>query len=688
MIQLPSFAVLARLLTDHDQMSTLLPQLHEQAIRAVGGTSSMLLQVNPRTALMHPTSGHGIEQLPDEPWALAAPETRSAEEAFNTGEPVIVTDLPRRLPDLARMLKASSALFVPLVHFQEPIGVLVIGTQDAHVAPAVAERINWVGHAFVLALERARLRRDAQMQHEIRNLLDGFSRVASSALNLATGLEVFCREANRLFGADRTSVWLHDRRARDLVFGASSDPAHGERGTRVPADSVRSPAAMAMRRERAEIRGAEGEETPASLTSTITVPLRGRRRALGTLVFDGIRIEPGTELDVLDDADELGRQLSTAMENIQLLEEVLRSRRELESTFNSIPDLVAVCDTRLRVIQVNQAFSERLGVAREQASGRPLGECIGFEASGWIAKLDLWGSSGVTQTFTREVDDPVLNGRHAFTVSTLIGPDGEPLGAVVVARDVSRQAKLEAERAALRDRLTESEKLAVLGQFVAGIAHELNNPLQSVLGHVELLRRHAGVSKEIKQDLQLVYREADRAAKVVRDLLIFAGRRRHAGRAMNLNAVVLKVLRSRAAACRAAGIEVVRDLDESMPRLHGDPLRLGQAILNVFTNAEQALQKEGQIEVRTRYWPSRSVAVLEIRDSGPGIPPDVLPHIFEPFFTTKEVGRGTGLGLTITYGVVQDHAGQVLAVNHQSGGAMFTIELPVRAGTAPAETAE
>jgi hypothetical protein len=226
MIQLPSFAALARLLTDDNQMSTLLPQLHDQAIRAVGGTSSMLLQVNPRTGLMHPTSGHGIDPLPSEPWALAAAETRSAEEAMSTGESVLVADLPRRLPDLARTLGAASALFLPLMQVQEPIGILVVGLPEAQVAPAVIERINWVGHAFVLAIERSRLRRDAEMQREIRTLLDGFSRVASSALNLTTALEVLCRDAARLFGAERTSVWLHDRRARDLVLAASSDPSH------------------------------------------------------------------------------------------------------------------------------------------------------------------------------------------------------------------------------------------------------------------------------------------------------------------------------------------------------------------------------------------------------------------------------------------------------------------------------
>jgi signal transduction histidine kinase len=677
MMQLPSFTVLARLLTDSDRMSSLLPRLHQQAIETVGGRCSLLLQINPRTALLHPTSGHGIDRLPVDPWPLSAPEVQFADEAFSTGEVRAVPNLAEEAPALAELLKSAAALFVPLVQVQEPVGILVIGLAPDAASAAAADRVGWVGHAFVLALERSRLRRDAEMQREIRTLLDGFSRVASSALNLTTGLESCCRDANRLFGADRTSVWMFDRRARELVLTASSDPAHLARGTRVALDTTQSPAAVAMRRDRAEI--AESHDPRVLAMATVTVPLKGRRRALGTLVFDGMRIEPGSELDVLDDVDELARQLSSGIENIQLLEEVLRTRREFESTFNSIPDLVAVCDTRLRITQVNQTFGERLGVARELAVGKHLGDYLGTEASGWIAKLDLWGSSGLAQTFTREVDDPVLNGRHALTVTTLMGPDGEPIGAVVVARDVSRQAHLEAEQTALRDKLTESERLAGLGQFVAGIAHELNNPLQGVLGHLELLRRQAGLSKELKQDLQLVYREADRAAKVVRDLLIFAGRRKAARRSVSLNAIVAKVLRAHQTACREQGIEIDRELDESMPKVLGDPLRLRQAIANIVLNAQQSQAAGGRIGIKTSYWPARNVAIVEVRDQGPGIPPDVLPHVFEPFYTTKDVGRGTGLGLAITYGVVQDHGGQVLAANQQSGGAVFTIEIPVRA---------
>jgi len=310
--------------------------------------------------------------------------------------------------------------------------------------------------------------------------------------------------------------------------------------------------------------------------------------------------------------------------------------------------------------------------------GRLLTDFLGLDLTNWLRKLDLTGGGGTAQSFTRELDDPILSGRFSTTVSTLLGPDGESLGVVLVARDITPQARLEAERAALHDRLTQSEKLAALGQFVAGTAHELNNPLQAVLGHLELMRGRTAIPRELKRELQLVYREADRAAKIVRNLLVFAGRRRLSRRLVNINTLIGKVLSSRAGTCRAAGIEIVRHFDEHAPKILADPLLLQQAILNIIINAEQSIGATGggRIEARTKSWPARNLVMIEIRDTGPGFPPDVLAHMFEPFYTTKDVGQGTGLGLAITYGIVQEHGGQVLAANHQEGGAVVNLELP------------
>jgi C4-dicarboxylate-specific signal transduction histidine kinase len=358
----------------------------------------------------------------------------------------------------------------------------------------------------------------------------------------------------------------------------------------------------------------------------------------------------------------------------------MRSRRELENTFDSISHLVAVSDTRGHIVHVNQAFASRAGRVREELLDTPIAEHIGAELAAFIEQHRSKspkppGDSAITC----EVIDPVLKGPFMVTLTDLLDQDRQPVGIVLVARDLTPQTRLEAEREELRKRLGQTEKLAALGQFVAGIAHELNNPLQGVLGHLELLRTTGAFPKQLRREVWTIYREADRAAKIVRNLLVFAGSRRLARRSVSVNVVIQKVLSLRAAACRAQDIEVVRHYDDRLPRVQSDPLLLHQVFLNMVMNAEHAIAATGapgRIEVSTSVARSGDGIVASVRDTGTGIPEETLSHIFEPFYTTKEVGQGTGLGLAIAYGIVQDHGGQIVAANHPDGGAVFTVELP------------
>src|SRR5205823_3272328 len=217
-----------------------------------------------------------------------------------------------------------------------------------------------------------------------------------------------------------------------------------------------------------------------------------------------------------------------------------------------------------------------------------------------------------------EIVDSVLNGPFMVTVTDLLDQERTRVGHVLVARDLTPQAKLEAEREELRKRLTQSEKLAALGQFVAGIAHELNNPLQGVLGHLELMRTTGAFPKDLRREVQTVYREADRAAKIVRNLLVFAGSRRLTRRRVSLNAVLHKVMALRAPAFRAQDIEVVRHYDDKLPRVQADPLLLHQAFLNIVMNAEQAVVatgKHGRIEITTSVTRAGDRIIATIRDT-------------------------------------------------------------------------
>ena len=501
---------------------------------------------------------------------------------------------------------------------------------------------------------------------------------------------MLCSGANRLFDADRTSVWLHDRRSAVIVLSASSDVFYLAEERRIPTSDARPPAA-ALRHDRAEITATAANQRGGH-TATVTIPLKGRRRALGTLVMEGVRIDPGSQMDLLDRADEMGRQLAAAIENVLLLDAVLRSRRELENTFNSLADLVAVSDQNGRLVYMNDAFLGRIGKEREALVDRPIEEVVGDATATMVA--DVIASSGSDPLASRggqtptiasaEVVDEKLNGSFLMTLTPLIGEEREPAGVVLVARDVTPQAELEAERAELRNRLVQSEKLAALGQFVAGIAHELNNPLQGVLGHLELLRATGAFPKALRRDMQRIYREADRAAKIVRNLLVFAGSRRLVRRRTSVNATLSRVLSLRAPALRAANIDVVRRHADLLPRVKADPLLLQQALLNIVLNAEQAIGAAGgRIETSTSVRRDASAArtfLCRFATPGRASRPAAMPRLFEPFYTTKEVGKGTGLGLAITYGIIQEHGGRISASNHPEGGAVFTVQLPAENG--------
>jgi PAS domain S-box-containing protein len=669
---------LASLLAHSLKATDLLPQLHQHALDVTGGTCSLLFQRNPRNDTLQPTSAFGLDAFRMDAWLPDPPESAIVRDAFVRRRPLLVQDAPRQMPDLAGRLATRTALLVPLVRAGQRLGVVGIGLPSPPPGTDLEHRGVEVGDAFITALDLIHLRQAEEMQRDVRELLDEFTAGLASTLNLAAGLDIFCFGANRLFGADRTAVWIHDRRARELVLQASSDTIDAARGVRIPTEDAAAPAAAALRHLRAEIVVPKSAD---EVTSLVTVPLRGTRRALGTIVLDGVRVDPGGELDLLDRADELGRQLSGAIENMQLLDDAMGSRRQLENTLDSITHLVAVADTAARIVHVNQAFAARVGRTRDQLLDRPIKEYVGPELGEWLEQHTALRAAGTKaeRLATREVVDPVWNGPFTVTVTDLLNVEREPVGSVIVARDLTSQSRLESEREELRKRLMQSEKLAALGQFVAGIAHELNNPLQGVLGHLELLRTTGAFPKQLRREVATIYREADRAAKIVRNLLVFAGSRRLVRRSVSLNGVLQKVLSLRAAAHRAIGIEVVRHYDDKLPRVQSDPLLLHQVFINMVMNAEHAIAatgRDGRIEITTAVVPSRRSIIVTVRDTGTGIPEETLSRIFEPFYTTKEVGKGTGLGLAITYGIVQEHGGQIVAANHPDGGAVFTVELP------------
>ena len=606
-------------------------------------------------------------------WMTAGPEASLASEVLAAGRHHQFKIDASAMPELARRLGTPAAILAPVSQGGQPFALLVLGV------PAIVPALEWSGplaectDAMALVMAAAAARRDAARQRDLQGLVVALGRSGTPTIP-TDRFEAFCGDLARTVDAGRVEVWHFDRHGRKMERLVSARASADDEAAEVPLDALAALVTDALRHQRAAVVPAFAAAAGAAAearTTTITVPLQGRRRALGVLLLEGIRLPQGSPAVLLQQLDGFGHQLANVIESTQLLDDVLRTRRELENTFDSMRDLVTVISHDGRVTHVNQAVVRRLHRLRGELVGQPVASMVGDTLARWLSEPDA-GTDDAAMMRTVEVNDPVLGGTFLVTVTPLAEKNPSLTGSVLVARDVSEERRLGAERAALREQLARSE---ALGHLVAGIAHELNNPLQAVLGHIELMQRTRRLAAPLASGLRQVYKESDRAARIVHNLLVLAGSGQVAKRPVSVNAALRRALALRSASCRRAKVTVVRRLPATIPSVAGDGLLLQQAFLNLLLNAEQALEgRPGRIEVRSSYSTSRKQVTVEVKDSGSGIAPEILPRVFDPFFTTKDTGSGLGLAMTLR--IVREHGGDVMTTPRPGGGAVFTVTLP------------
>jgi PAS domain S-box-containing protein len=349
-----------------------------------------------------------------------------------------------------------------------------------------------------------------------------------------------------------------------------------------------------------------------------------------------------------------------------------KSETKYRRIFEDSMDLIFVADQTGKIQDINPAGVHMLGYeSREQLmAGETLTSMIrsDAEAQELIAAI---GRAGFVKD--RECHLTTRTGGELVVLLSMTvrrDPSGRIIEYEGIVKDITR-SKL------MHRQLLQADRLASVGQLAAGVAHEINNPLGLILGYTQLLLRDEADAHGVKDDLQTIEKQARNCKKIVEDLLNFARKSGTHMTSVHVNRAIEAVIAVVRSQLELDNITIETQFEEGLPEIAGDAEKLKQVFMNLLINARQAIGKNGRIVIATGVDPDTGSVVITFRDDGPGIAPDVQDKIFDPFFTTKPTGQGTGLGLSVSYGIIEDHAGDIQVDSAAGEGAAFHIRLPL-----------
>ena len=515
----------------------------------------------------------------------------------------------------------------------------------------------------------------SQLDRRISELfsLQELSYVLSESIQLDRIVEQVAKYAGRFLQADGAIVVLADdesgRRLRVAGASGSLEPLIGQ----VTEDPDTALVRFAIQRERIEV--AQGVAVPSVnliggliVRSAAVAPLRSQGVTMGALAVADRQGGAFTTEDLWL-LSTVATNASVVLANGRLYEIVRRSKDEWETTFNALAEGIAVVGPGEVVLRANRALAALAETPQSELVGRNFCEMLHGTAEAVADLMESVQRGERTAPVTARLEG---SNRVLRLTAAPFAERAGPGPVVMLVEDVTEQRTLEAQ-------LIQTDKMASIGQLVSGVAHELNNPLTSIAGLTELLLERELPPDFPREHLRVIHDQAERAGRIVRNLLTFARKGVPEKAPVDLNDVAARTSLLIVYELQLHGIELEQALEAAPVVVLGDRYELQQVLLNLITNAVQAVSglpagRPRRIVITTARTDGH--AVLRVRDTGPGVPPQYAPHLFTPFFTTKAPGQGTGLGLSLSYGLVQSHGGVLTYEPPLDGGAEFRVVLP------------
>ena len=395
------------------------------------------------------------------------------------------------------------------------------------------------------------------------------------------------------------------------------------------------------------------------------VPLISRNKVIGLIWVDNYFNRKQIVEEDMQFLASFSNHIASAIESARLFEQVTMAEQQLENIFESISDMVYFVNKDYEIRNINRAVSLKVGLPQTEIIGKKCYEI--FHGTDHPSdRCPHHKTVNTKKAYIEELEEPHMGGTFLTSSSPIFDSSGEFIGSVHVVRDIT-------ELKNLREKLVMSEKMAALGEVAAKVAHEIRNPLVSVGGFAKRLEKK--LQGNLREYAGIIVKEVSRLESILKEILGFVKEVRLFKENVSFNLLVEDVLKLMASDIEERGIVLVRDYGHSAD-IFVDPNRVKEAIVNILSNAIQSISGSGSIYIRTHT--ERNEAVLEIRDTGRGIPEEDRVFIFDPFFTTKS--SGTGLGLAITHRIIQEHNGRIEVDSEVDKGTIFRVYIPMKEG--------